>query len=379
MTKLLEAKYTTRRIRPCEWVFPGHPDRLADTLAEVLVRGQTRWLPKGYSSIEVAVHLDRIYLTGRYSLRDGYSAPTISFYVGNVWVDAGYRTNGHWRGNPEDLVISGNLQFEQMHEGQADSRTYSDDFCTVTGYANHVEGTQFMPVEHWLARQLALNLFEEVKGPLGFCPNGKVSVEVEELATGSEVSYRLRSVSAFLLAQPGVGELSLRLVLEKHVSRLIEQGHEAFGLEQTPLRDCRILLNGSASDVVSGLNGGSGVSGRRLGLDFYGPRVPVGGATLWGKDWNRPEKAGALIARQVALQVVKAGLAKEATAWLTIQPGETKFSVARIETPDGDLHPECWSKRVGRELNLRIDQFSGGRKFPFMNAQNSVVWGLHYE
>lgn len=379
MHKPHQAKYTTTRIRTCEWVFPGHPDRLADAIAEVLVCSQTRWLPKGYSSVEVAVHLDRIYLTGRYSLRDGYGAPTISFFVNQVWGGAGYNKNGHWRGNPDDLVISGNLQFEEMHEGQADSRIYSDDHCTVTGYANQIEGTQFMPVEHWLARQLALNLFEEVRGPLGFCPNGKVAVELAEVAHDSGLSYRLKSVSVFLLALPEVGELSLRLVMEKHVSRLIEQGHVAFGLEQTSLRECEIFLHSSTSDAVTGLNGGSGVSGRKLALDFYGPRVPVGGATLWGKDWNRPEKAGALIARQVALQVVKAGLASEATTWLTIKPGDTEFSVSRIQTPKGDLHPDCWSAQSAFGLNLRIDQFSGKREGLFMRDPDSVAWGLHYE
>lgn len=378
MTKLLETKYTTDRIRSCEWVLPGHPDRLADVVADILVGTQTLWLPKGYSSIEAVVHLDRIYLTGRYSLRDGYSAPTISFFVNQVFADAGYKKNGHWRGNSEDLTIGGNLQFEEMYEGQAESRKYSDDFCTVTGYANQISGTRFMPVEHWLARQLALNLFEEVQGPLGICPNGKVFVEVEEVLTDSAVTYRLKSVSASLVALPSVGELSLRLVVEKHVSRLIEQGHEAFGLERTPLRDCKIPLHSSLSDVVSGLNGGSGVSGRRLTQDFYGPRVPIGGTTLWGKDWNRPEKAGALIARQVALQVVKAGLATEAIAWLTIHPGDTEFSVSRIETPAGDLHPENWSVTGGLDLNLRIDQFSGRRESVFVNPTSTVAWGLHY-
>ena len=39
-----------------EYVSPGHPDRLADAVAEYLVTGAVQSLPEALFGIEVAVH-----------------------------------------------------------------------------------------------------------------------------------------------------------------------------------------------------------------------------------------------------------------------------------------------------------------------------------
>ena len=52
-------------LRPAEWVLPGHPDKLADAIADSLVAAAIRLQPEALCAIEVAVHGDRVYLTGR--------------------------------------------------------------------------------------------------------------------------------------------------------------------------------------------------------------------------------------------------------------------------------------------------------------------------
>jgi S-adenosylmethionine synthetase len=36
----------------------------------------------------------------------------------------------------------------------------------------------------------------------------------------------------------------------------------------------------------------NGLSGKKLLLDHYGPRVPIGGTALSGKDFWKPDRAG---------------------------------------------------------------------------------------
>ena len=50
---------------PAEFVFPGHPDKLSDAIADALVEEAWRRDPRALVGVEVAVHRDHVYITGR--------------------------------------------------------------------------------------------------------------------------------------------------------------------------------------------------------------------------------------------------------------------------------------------------------------------------
>ena len=94
------------------------------------------------------------------------------------------------------------------------------------------------------------------------------------------------------------------------------------------------------------------MSGKKLLLDHYGPRVPIGGTALSGKDFWKPDRAGTLLARRLALAVVHAGVAREATVQLITFPGDEAPRLMRITTPQGDL-PDA--SRWLQLLNCRFE------------------------
>ena len=54
----------TIRLRPAEAVAAGHPDRLADSIADALVARAAGGIGRSLSGVEVAVHRDRVFVTG---------------------------------------------------------------------------------------------------------------------------------------------------------------------------------------------------------------------------------------------------------------------------------------------------------------------------
>ena len=48
-----------------EYVSPGHPDRLADAIAESIVTAAVRQKPDALVGVEVAVHTDCVFVDGR--------------------------------------------------------------------------------------------------------------------------------------------------------------------------------------------------------------------------------------------------------------------------------------------------------------------------
>lgn len=314
-------------LRPAEWVLPGHPDRLADAIADTLVQAAFARQAEALCGIEVAVHRDAVYLTGRIAC-EGSSAIDLEALVRGVYASAGY--GGPWRPAPDDVQVGGNLCVDVLVPGEEAIRGMADDQSIVTGYAVDLPGIGCVPPEQWLARELARRLHALVGGPLALCPDGKVLVVLEEHGA----RRRLRAVSCSLLAQAGDIELQ-RAVRAAAGNALRELAARIDGVDAT-LPD-EIVVNGSGTFATGGPEGDNGLSGKKLLLDHYGPRVPIGGTALSGKDFWKPDRAGTLLARRIALAVVRAGVAEEAFVQLTSFPGDEAPRLVRIDTPAGPL------------------------------------------
>lgn len=77
-------------LRPAEWVLPGHPDKLADAIADTLVQAAQERQREALCAIEVAVHRDAVYLTGRIACTDSETLD-LQDLVHGVYASAGYR------------------------------------------------------------------------------------------------------------------------------------------------------------------------------------------------------------------------------------------------------------------------------------------------
>ena len=70
-------------------------------------------------------------------------------------------------------------------------------------------------------------------------------------------------------------------------------------------------LNPSGSFVKGGPAGDTGLTGRKIVVDAYGPSVPVGGGAFSGKDPSKVDRSAAYAARHLAKNIVSHGLADE--------------------------------------------------------------------
>ena len=84
-------------------------------------------------------------------------------------------------------------------------------------------------------------------------------------------------------------------------------------------RDVAVMVNPNGPLVEAGSDGDNGQTGRKLVMDFYGPRVPIGGGALSGKHLTHIDRIGAYAARQAAVSAVRSG-ADECLVWLAYAP-----------------------------------------------------------
>jgi len=320
-----------------EFVFPGHPDKLSDAIADALVQEASRRQKRALVGVEVAVHRNSVFVTGRIGC-EGAEEIDITGIVRDVYRSAGYGED--WEPNPDNLDIRTDLCLGPLEDGEAEFRPLSDDQSICIGYATASAETNHLPVEHWLANRLGRRLASlRAEAPdLNLGPDGKVIVIVGQEDDG----YHLEEFSCSLQQKSASDDISLhravRVALENEMKVLSE-----LCADLAPDVPEELSVNGAGTFEVGGPEGDNGLSGKKLVVDAYGPRIPIGGGALSGKDFFKVDRAGALHARRVAKAIVVTGAAREAIVRLAWFPGDREGRLLSIENEDRKLlDPKPW-------------------------------------
>ena len=241
----------TDRNYPAEFVFPGHPDKLSDAIADALVQEASQREKRALVGVEVAVHRNKVFITGRIACEDAESID-----IDGLARDV-YRTAGHgdgWYPGPEEIEIETELCLGPLEEGESEFRSISDDQSICTGYAIAIPKTNYLPVEHWLANRLGrrLSSFRLDYPDLGLGPDGKAVVILRNTDNGN---WTLSEFSCSIQQREGANDISLhravRVALDVEMKKLAD---ELPGL--SPELPSELFVNGAGSFEVGGPEGG---------------------------------------------------------------------------------------------------------------------------
>ena len=314
-------------LRTAEFVLPGHPDKLADAIADAIVQEARRRESRALVAIEVALHRNIVFIDGRVAC-DEVQSMDFKKIAHEVYRSAGF-TKPFVRRAMRLRVIT-DICVGPLLPGELELREVSDDQSIVIGYASSLPGTDALPVEHALARKLAMALYvlrcEQPELCLG--PDGKVIVFIEE--SHDARNFRVVDVSLSIQHTAQWNAVAARRAIEARMHLAIE----AFALAVPGFassQDHTLTINGDGDFIEGGPHGDNGLSGKKLVADFYGPRVPIGGGAMSGKDFCKVDRAGPLIARELALAAVQRLGCRECLVTLGIRPGDREFRIVRVE------------------------------------------------
>lgn len=343
----------SQRHYAAEYVFPGHPDKLCDAIADALVAEAGRRERRALCGVEVAVHRRSVFVTGRIACR-GAEEIDVEEIVRDVYRSAGY--GEHWGPAPEELLIRTDLCLGPLEPSEDDFRRVSDDQSIVVGYAVDLPGTNYLPPEQWLAHRLGrrLQALGTERPELQLGPDGKVFVTLAE----ENGALRAAGLSTSLQQRTAGSEIELQRAVWKILGEELRTAAQHIpGFTADP--PAEIAVNGAGNFSVGGPEGDNGLSGKKLVVDFYGPRVPIGGGALSGKDFFKADRAGAILARRLAKAVVVTGAASECTALLGFAPGAEQVRVLELRTPTGALEPQSWESLFDLSLAGAGERYTG--------------------
>jgi len=342
--------------RTAEDVLAGHPDRLCDAVAEAIVTHACSVDDEALVGVEVALHRHFIAITGRVAASNNdrpwlVHALDLSDEALDQIVREQFETAAYVGAWAHRVRVVSDLDVGELLPDERAIRRYSDDQGIAVGYADPT-GPNMIPVEAFVARSIKEALADAVDSSdedLG--PDGKVLVR---LSAGDRPL--LGHINLAIQHRPGLGFEHLHRLIAPFLEERLGELHEWVDIPER-LDGSSLRLNGIGDFTCGGPLGDNGLSGKKLVVDHYGPHVPIGGGALCGKDVHKPDRVGALRARQLAVRLARV-CGTTATVHLGWLPG--------LEEPD-----RLWAQ-LGDGRVLDADAIAGLITIPDLSLAGSA-------
>lgn len=327
-------------LRVSESVTPGHVDRCADAIAERLVEESITRFGGARCGIEVALNATEVVLQGYvltlppmddtifsrgYDIIDFDSNADLTRVVIETLVDCGYV------GVHEHAVsVRSQLLVDEIEDDEQTNSALSDDQVIVVGYATPFDVHGNLPIEAFAARAAQRAAFEcALANSETLGPDGKVLLGVREHGDGAAV---VEFVNLSIQHREGVDYGELYQLLGEPVLGAL-RGVEGLDVPDD-LWAREFVINGRGQFTEGGVRGDTGLSGKKLVADLYGPRVPIGGGAISGKDQFKADRIGTFLARSIAVKLASIS-GSSATVTLAWFPGEAEPRGVQAELSDG--------------------------------------------
>jgi S-adenosylmethionine synthetase len=250
--------------RTAESVSPKHPDKIADQISDAILDAHLSQDPAARVAVDVAGGHGVVFVTGEVTSR-----------ATNVDVSSiVHRLAG-------DVEVITHIAQQSPEIAAGVDTGGAGDQGIMVGYATS-ETPELLPLEVALARSLNMFLYE--RWPY----DGKTQITLE----GSMISG---VVTSFQHA-PGA-----------ELRQAVDEWLKNYEVSER----LRAHVNPSGDWEIGGFDADAGLTGRKLAVDNYGPRIPVGGGAFSGKDPSKVDRSAAYMARKIAIDYLKGRQAKE--------------------------------------------------------------------
>ena len=249
--------------RTAESVSPGHPDKICDQISDAILDAYLAHDQKARVAVEACGGHGTVFLTGEVSSTVYVDpVPIVQRLAGEVEV-----INRITKQSPE--IARG------VDTGGA------GDQGIMVGYACN-ETPELLPLEVVLARDLNQYLYK--KWPY----DGKTQITLK----GKEV---VTIVASFQNAPTA----ELEAAVKRWARRLKNTESGAYFVKYRNANPV-LHINPAGDWCQGGFDADAGLTGRKLVVDNYGPRIPIGGGCFSGKDATKVDRSAAYAARRIA-------------------------------------------------------------------------------
>lgn len=305
-----------------ESVSDGHPDKICDQISDAVLDAHLKGDPDAHVACETLVTTNFCLLAGevkshtnvdyekvaRDTIRSiGYDIPDLGFH----YSENTYKVRIHSQSPDINHGVIDN-------EGAGDQGLMFGFACSETEF--------FMPYPIQLAHRLLEQLKESRKSEeISWArPDAKSQVTVKyDGYTPVSIDEILLSVHHAPLAENEEMEADIR---KKVIAPVLERCKPSLKW------DGKLFFNPSGRFAIGGPHGDTGLTGRKIIVDTYGGTGRHGGGAFSGKDSTKVDRSAAYMARHIAKNIVKAGIADRCEIQIAYAIGKPEPVSVMVET-----------------------------------------------
>ena len=295
-----------------ESVSPGHPDKLCDQISDAILDAYLAGDPASRVAVETVGGHGKVFVVGEVTSKATVDvAPIVKRIAGDVELD--------------QLIV---LQSPEIASG-VDTGGAGDQGIMV-GYACD-QTPELLPLETVLSRRLNQFLYE--RWPY----DGKTQVTINNGIIESVVA-------------------SFQNAPHEELEAAVQEWLVSIKCDSKP----KIHANPAGDWEQGGFDADTGLTGRKLVVDNYGPSIPIGGGCFSGKDPSKVDRSAAYMARKIAVDYLRKHDAKEVYCYLAYAIGKAEPLEATVSIDDVQQVVEGYDltpKGIIKALDLRKPQY----------------------
>ena len=315
-------------LRTAESVSPKHPDKICDQISDSILDAALKIDPNSRVAVETVGGHKLVVLIGEITAKAKIDYEKIA----RRFVDESYK------------VIVRIVHQSPEIAGSVDTGGAGDQGIMV-GYATN-ETENLMPLEVDLSRSLNRFIYDK------FPYDGKTQITTSD-----------SKITAIVASFQNAKKAELTDMVNAWVNT------------QPRSSKVNIFANPAGDWDKGGFDADTGLTGRKIAIDSYGPRIPIGGGAFAGKDATKVDRSAAYMARKIAVDYLKKNNAHEVYCQLAYAIGVVE-PVEAVVTIDGkernvkgyDLSP----KGIIKFLELNKPQFEVTAQYGHFG--NSFLW-----
>ena len=340
-----------------ESVSEGHPDKMCDQISDAVLDAILAEDPMARVACEVATTTGLVVVMGEITTKAYVDIDTI---VRDTIRDIGYtRSDYGFDAETCGVLISIKEQSDDIKKGvdtalEARDGSMSESDIEATGAGDQGmmigfacdETEELMPLTVSLSHGIMRRLTAARKsGEMAWLrPDAKCQVNVE-YAYGKP--KRLDTIVVSTQHGPEISQEEIRRQIIDFIKRDVE-------CQEWIDESTTYHVNPSGRFVTGGPLGDAGLTGRKIMVDTYGGVARHGGGAFSGKDGTKVDRSAAYMARYVAKNVVKAGLADRFELQVSYAIGKAEPTSLSVETfGTGKVSDEKISALIEKRFDMR--------------------------
>jgi S-adenosylmethionine synthetase len=327
-------------LKTAENVSFGHPDKVCDQISDAILDECLKQDPHSRVAVEALGGHGKLSIMGEVTTNAEFDAAEIAR---RVYQEIGYE---------DELDILVNITKQSSDIARGVDTGGAGDQGIMVGYACN-QTDELLPLEHVLATRLIRKL-EDVR-----LANNSQLAKYLLPDSKAQVTLDGEQVDTVIISTQHRAEIDFdalkKLIKEEVIKPIVPQANN-------------IYVNPAGPFIQGGFEADTGLTGRKITADNYGPQIPVGGGAFSGKDATKVDRSAAYMARYLATEYLKKHNAKEVIVKLAYAIGRPQpvMATAKVDGKDIEISGYDLSPAgIIKKLDLKKPQFRDRARFGF--------------